>query len=71
MSLPEEELGQNVFKYISYIRERGRKVGIVLGPTATLEDTKDYLDQVDLLTFMGVTPGFAKQKLIEPVLEDS
>ena len=24
VSLPEEELGQNVFKYISYIRERGR-----------------------------------------------
>ena len=69
VSLPEEELGQNVFKYISYIRERGRKVGIVLGPTATLEDTKYYLDQVDLLTFMGVTPGFAKQKLIEPVLD--
>ena len=28
-----------------------------------------YLDQVDLLTFMGVTPGFARQKLIEPVLD--
>lgn len=69
ISLPQEEMGQNVFKYISYIKERGKKVGVVLGPDAPLSVTQYYLQDVDLLTFMGVTPGFAKQKLVESVLD--
>lgn len=69
ISLPAEEIGQNVFKYISYIKEHGKKFGVVLAPSTPLSVTQYYLDQVDLLTFMGVTPGFAKQKLIEPVLD--
>lgn len=69
ISLPAEEIGQNVFKYISYIKSRGKKFGVVLAPATPLSVMQYYLDEVDLLTFMGVTPGFAKQKLIEPVLD--
>ena len=69
LSMPAELVGQNIFKYISYIQERGKKVGIVLSPSTPISVTQYYLDQVDLLTFMGVTPGFAKQALIVPVLD--
>ena len=69
ISLPLEEMGRNVFKYISYIKGRGKKFGVVLGPEAPLSALQYYLKEVDLLTFMGVTPGFAKQSLIEPVLD--
>lgn len=69
ISLPLEEMGRNVFKYISYIKGRGKKFGVVLGPEAPLFALQYYLKEVDLLTFMGVTPGFAKQSLIEPVLD--
>lgn len=69
ISVPEEELGQKVFKYSSYIKSRGRKFGVVLGPAAPLSNLQYYLDEVDLLTFLGVTPGFARQKLVEPVLD--
>ena len=69
ISLPLEEMGRNVFKYISYIKGRGKKFGVVLGPEAPLSALQYYLKEVDLLTFMGVTPGFAKRSLIEPVLD--
>lgn len=69
LSMPAELIGQNVFKYISRIRERGKKVGIVLNPATPLSIARYYLDQVDLVTFMGVTPGFAQQKLVPVVLD--
>lgn len=69
ISLPAEEIGQNVFKYLTHIKERGKRFGVVLAPSTPLSSARYYLNEVDLLTFMGVTPGFAKQKLIEPVLE--
>ncbi|MCI8597177.1 MAG: allulose-6-phosphate 3-epimerase [Lachnospiraceae bacterium] len=69
VSLPAEEIGQNVFSYLAHIKERGKKFGVVVAPSTPLSALQYYLDQVDLLTFMGVTPGFAKQKLIEPVLD--
>lgn len=69
ISLPAEEIGQNVFKYISYIKERGKKFGLVLAPATSLSIAEYYLEEVDLLTFMGVTPGFAQQKLVYKVLD--
>lgn len=69
ISLPQEEMGKNVFKYISYIKGQGKKFGVVLGPATSLSELQYYLKDIDLLTFMGVTPGFARQNLIEPVLE--
>ena len=32
ISLPQEEIGKNAFKYISYIKGRGKKFGVVLDP---------------------------------------
>lgn len=69
ISLPQEEIGKNAFKYISYIKGRGKKFGVVLDPATPLSVLQYYLKDIDLLTFMGVTPGFARQSLIEPVLD--
>lgn len=69
VSLHAEDIQRNVFKYISYLQSRGKKVGIVINPSVPLDIMRYYIDQVDLITFMGVTPGFAKQALIPCVLD--
>lgn len=69
VSMPAELIEKNVFKYISFIKERGKKVGVVLNPATQLSAVSPYLRYVDLVTFMGVTPGFAKQKLVPEVLD--
>ena len=69
VSLHAEDIQRNVFKYISHIKGRGKKVGIVLNPSVPLDIMRYYIDQVDLITFMGVTPGFPKQSLIPCVLD--
>lgn len=69
ISMHAEDAQQNIFKYISTIKEAGKKVGIVLNPATPLSIMQHYLDEVDMITFMGVTPGFAKQSLIPCVLD--
>lgn len=69
LSLPVEEIEKNVFSYIDYIKSAGKKFGVVLNPATSLDKIQGYIDQVDEITFMGVTPGFAGQKLVPGVLE--
>ncbi len=69
ISLQADEVSKNIFRYIDMIKQKGRKLGIVLNPSVPLSYIESYLDQADLLTFMGVTPGFAGQKLSECVLD--
>ncbi len=69
ISMHAEDAQQNIFKYITTIHEAGKKVGIILNPATPVDIMKHYIDQVDLLTFMGVTPGFPRQSLIPPVLD--
>lgn len=69
VSLHAEDIQRNVFKYISYIKKRGKKVGIVINPAVPLDIVRYYIEEIDLITFMGVTPGFAQQALIPCVLD--
>lgn len=68
LSFQADAVEKNVFKYIDLVKNNGKKFGIVLNPATPLSQVETYLDQVDLLTFMGVTPGFAGQKLAPVVL---
>ena len=68
-SFQADAVEKNVFKYIELVKKNGKKFGVVLNPATPLSQIEAYLDQVDLLTFMGVTPGFAGQKLVPVVLE--
>lgn len=69
ISFQAENIRQNVFKYIDAVKSSGKKFGVVVNPATPLEEIQYYIDQIDLLTFMAVTPGFAGQKLVVPVLD--
>ena len=62
-------VSRNIFKYIDYVKSRGKKVGIVMDASLPLDAMRYYIDQLDLITFLAVTAGFAGQKLIPPVLD--
>ena len=69
ISLPSEEVQKNIFKYIQLIKDSNCKLGIVVNPATPLSDLHYYIDEIDLLTIMGVTPGFASQPLVPKVLD--
>ena len=69
MHAGDPEVQKNIFAFVKKIKEAGKKVGIVLNPADKLENITEYLPEVDLITFMGVTPGFPKQTLIPCALE--
>ena len=50
------------------IKEAGIKNGIVINPDTQIEGLIPLLDQVDLVLFMTVFPGFGGQKFIHEVL---
>ena len=50
------------------IRQAGIKNGIVINPDTTINGLIPLLDQVDLVLFMTVFPGFGGQKFIHEVL---
>tara|TARA_B100001248_G_scaffold258146_1_gene241807 strand:- start:529 stop:1194 length:666 start_codon:yes stop_codon:yes gene_type:complete len=53
---------------LSKIREAGIKNGIVINPDTPINGLIPLLDQVDLVLFMTVFPGFGGQKFIYEVL---
>jgi D-allulose-6-phosphate 3-epimerase len=69
VSLHPEEISKNVFRYIDYLKSHDCKFGVVLNPATSLDWVKAYIEQVDLMTFMGVTPGFPGQSLVPVVLK--
>jgi ribulose-phosphate 3-epimerase len=50
------------------IKQAGVKNGIVINPDTAVDGLIPFLDQVDLVLFMTVYPGFGGQKFIENVL---
>lgn len=53
---------------LSKIRQAGIKNGIVINPDTPINGLIPLLDQVDLVLFMTVFPGFGGQKFIHEVL---
>ncbi len=69
ISFQADTIEKNVFSYIDQVKSKGKKFGVVLNPATSLENIRPYIADIDLLTFMGVTPGFAGQKLVPSVLD--
>lgn len=69
VTLHAREINRNVFKYIDYLKSNDCKLGIVLDPAVPLSEMQCYIEHVDLINFMAVTPGFAGQKLVPSVLD--
>lgn len=51
------------------IRAHGIRVGLVFNPATPLEAVEPYLEEIDVLLFMSVNPGFGGQAFIPEVLD--
>lgn len=63
------EACKHLHRTIHLIKEHGKKAGVVLNPGTPLESIKPIFQDIDLLLFMSVNPGFGGQAFIPSVLE--
>ena len=59
------EATNNVIDNINYIKEKNIKVGLAVNPETDIEKVYKYLDKIDLVLLMSVTPGKGGQKFID------
>lgn len=62
-----EEVGDTI-KYINKIKNKGIKVGIVINPETDIEKVYPYLELVDLILIMSVSPGEGGQEFIMDII---
>ena len=62
------EACRHLHRTLQLIRSTGVKSGVVLNPHTPVESILHVLDEVDLVLFMTVNPGFGGQKFIHSVL---
>lgn len=58
------ELNTDLNYLISIIKNYGIKAGLAINPDTSIEALYQYLDKIDYIIIMGVTPGAGGQKLI-------
>lgn len=58
----------HLHRTIQHIKEQGVKAGIVLNPHTPVSQIEHVLEDVDLILFMTVNPGFGGQAFIPSVL---
>lgn len=63
------EATTNHNKIIKYIKEKGCKVGVAIGPMTVVDDLLPIIKKVDLVLVMSVVPGYGGQKFIESTKE--
>lgn len=63
------EASKHVDRSLKLIESKGCKAGLVLNPATPLNVIEHVLDQLDMLLFMSVNPGFGGQKFIPHTLE--
>ncbi len=63
------EAGPHLHRTLQTIRSLGKKAGIVVNPGTPESVVEPVLDDIDMVLFMTVNPGFGGQKFIRPVLE--
>lgn len=62
------EASPHLHRTIQLIRSFGVKPGVVLNPHTPVESILPILEDIDLVLFMTVNPGFGGQKFIESVI---
>jgi ribulose-phosphate 3-epimerase len=62
------ELGDRVESIIWKIRQLGKKVGLAVNPLTAISKAEPFLDKIDLLLVMTVTPGFGGQTFMHECL---
>ena len=63
------EATENLEESISKIKSLNKKVGVSLNPESKLDLITKYLEKIDLVLIMSVTPGFGGQKFMPEVLD--
>lgn len=63
-----EEATIHLHRTIQYIKNCGKKVGVALNPSTSLESIEYVLDDIDMVLIMTVNPGFGGQSFI-PAME--
>lgn len=62
------EACKHLHRTLNYIKSFGVKAGVVLNPATPVEMIQHVLEDVDMVLFMTVNPGFGGQKFIPAVL---
>jgi ribulose-phosphate 3-epimerase len=62
------EACRHLHRTIQLIRSYGVKPGVVLNPHTPIESIQHILEDVDMVLFMTVNPGFGGQKFIDSVV---
>jgi ribulose-phosphate 3-epimerase len=62
------EAAKHLHRTIELIRSFGVKPGVVLNPHTPVESIQHILEDVDMVLFMTVNPGFGGQKFIHSVI---
>jgi len=62
------ESDHDIASTIKLILDHGVSSGLVLNPATSFEETKPFMDRIDLLLIMTVHPGFAGQAFRQDVL---
>jgi ribulose-phosphate 3-epimerase len=63
------EAPHDVAATLAFIRRLGVRVGLALNPPTPLDAVQPYLDRIDLLLVMSVTPGWGGQQIAEGSME--
>ena len=63
------EATKNPDKIIKSVRKKKRRIGFVLNPETSVEKLKTYLDKIDEILIMTVTPGFYGSKFLPETLQ--
>jgi ribulose-phosphate 3-epimerase len=63
------EACRHLHRTVMRIKELGKKAGVVLNPATSLSTLDYILEDVDLVMFMAVNPGFGGQSFISSTLQ--
>lgn len=63
------EIKEDINTIIDYIHGYGIKAGIAINPNTDVVKIKDYLNKIDYVLIMGVTPGYGGQPMIPETVE--
>jgi ribulose-phosphate 3-epimerase len=59
-----EEAGPHLHRSLQHIKSLGKKAGVALNPSTSVDGLEYVIDMVDLILIMTVNPGFGGQKFI-------
>ncbi len=59
-----EEAGPHLHRSLQHIKSLGKKAGVALNPSTSVDGLEYVMDMVDLILIMTVNPGFGGQKFI-------